>query len=226
VRADDVSCEPDLCAWIVHPAETWSNLAFFAVAAVLLVRYGRADRRLPVSRLPWIVIAIGAGSVAFHASMIRWLHVVDVAAIFLLTAFLLAAYLQHADLVGPNLLPASFLALLAAGAALAVVDPRLGYIAIAAQGAAILCLAWRLPARGPGLELVGAITFNQGAAVALWLDKGQIACFEGPFAHVVQPHSFWHVFSALSLFFLYRYERRVERALVATPRSAGLTRGR
>jgi hypothetical protein len=42
VRADDVGCEPDLCAWIVHPAEAWSNLAFFAVAAVLLARYGRA----------------------------------------------------------------------------------------------------------------------------------------------------------------------------------------
>src|SRR5262249_17268590 len=148
VRADDVGCEPDLCAWIVHPAETWSNLAFFAVGAVLLARYGRPDRPLPAAWLPWVVIAVGIGSFSFHASMIRWVVVADVAAIFLLTAFLLAAYLQHAGLAGPSWLIVSFLALLAAGVALAVVDPRLGYVGVAAQGIAILGLGWRLPVRG------------------------------------------------------------------------------
>lgn len=220
VRADDIGCEPDRCAWIVHPAEAWSNLAFFAVAAVLLVLYGRADRKLPVAWLPWIVVVIGGGSFAFHASMVRWLLVADVAAIFLLTAFLLAAYLQHAGLVGPSRLAASLLALLAVGTGLAVVDARLGYIGVAAQGAAILILAWRLPVRGPRLDLVGAITFNQAAAVALWIDKGQVACFGGALVHVVQLHSFWHIFSAVSLLFVYRYERQIERALLTAPRTA------
>ena len=219
-RADDVGCEPDLCAWIVHPAEAWSNLAFFAVAAVLVIRYGWADRHLSVAWLPWIVVAIGVGSAAFHASMVHWLHVADVAAIFLFTGFLLAAYLEHAGFVGASWFPASFLALVAAGAALAFADPRLGYIGIAAQGAAILWLAWRLPMRGPRRELVGAITLNQAAAVALWMDKGQIACARGALVHVVQPHSFWHILSALSLLVFYRYERQVERALVGTARAA------
>lgn len=218
--ADDVGCEPSVCGWIVHPAETWSNVVFFLVGAALLVRYGRTDRNLPVAWMPWIVIAIGAGSFAFHASMIRWLLVADVAAIFLLTAFLLAAYLQHAGLVGRGRLPSSILALLAGGVALAVVDPRLGYVGVAAQGVATLCLAWRLPVRGRGLDLVGAITFNQAAAVSLWLDKGRVACVGGAFAHIVQPHSFWHILSALSLFFVYRYEREVEHALVTAARVA------
>ena len=212
-RADDVGCEPDLCAWIVHPAETWSNLAFFVVAAFLLVRYGRADRTLPVAWLPWIIVAIGVGSSAFHASMVHWLHVADVAAIFLLTGFLLAAYLQNAGLVGSSWFAGSFLALVAAGAAVAFADPHLGFLAITAQGAAVLWLGWRLPTRGPSRVLIGAIVLNQVAAVALWLDKGQLVCTRGPLAHVVQPHSLWHVLAALSLLFLYRYERQVERAL-------------
>jgi len=212
-RAQDVGCELDLCAWIVHPAETWSNLAFFAVAAVLVVRYRRADRTLPVAWLPWIVLAIGVGSFAFHASMVHWLHAADVAAIFLFTGFLLAAFLQHAELIDPSRFTACFLALVSGGAVLAFVDPRLGWIGIAVQGVFILWLAWRLPTRGPRPDLVAAIALNQVAAVALWLDKGQVACVRGALGHVVQPHSFWHILSALSLIFFYRYEREIEHTL-------------
>lgn len=209
-RAADVGCEPDLCAWVVHPAEAWSNLAFIAVAAGLVARYGRADRQLPVAWFPWIVAAIGVGSAAFHASMIHWLHAVDLAAIFLFTGFLLAANLQHAGLVGARRFRACFLVLASGGTALAFADPWLGTIGIAAQGCAILWLAWRIPTRGPRRELVAAIALNQVAAVTLWLDKGQVFCTRGVLAHVVQPHSFWHILSALSLLFFYRYERQIE----------------
>jgi hypothetical protein len=211
-RAADVGCEPDLCAWVVHPAEAWSNLAFFAVAAGLIVRYGRADRGLPVAWLPWIIMVIGAGSFAFHTSMTHWLHTADVAAIFLLTGFLLATYLQRTGMVPENRFGASFLTWIAAGAVLALWNPWLGFVGIAVQGLAVLWLAWRLPRRGPGWDLVAAIALNQAAAAALWLDKAQVACAEGALTHVVQPHSLWHVLSALSLLFVYRYERRVERA--------------
>jgi len=211
-RARDVTCEPDLCAWIVHPAEAWSNVAFFAVAAALVARYGRADRGLSVAWFPWIVVAIGLGSFAFHASMVQWLHATDVAAIFLFTGFLLASYLRHAGLIAPSRFGACFLALVCGGAGLAFVDPRLGWLGIATQGAAVLWLALHVPVRGPRRDLVGAIALNQLAAVAFWMDQGQIACARGALAHVVQPHSFWHVLSALSLVFFYRYERVVGRA--------------
>lgn len=127
VPAADVGCEPARCAWIVHPAEAWSNVAFLVVGGALLFWYGQTDRKLP-------------------------------------------------GVVGPARLSTTFLALLAAGVAL--------------------------------------------AAVTLWLDKGRVARVGGALAHVVQPHSFWHVLSALSLFFVYRYERRVEHALAATARAA------
>jgi hypothetical protein len=210
-RALDVGCEPDLCAWIVHPAETWSNLAFVAVAAVLVSRYGRADRGLPVAWFPWLVVVIGASSAAFHASMVHWLHALDLAAIFLFTGFMLAANLQNAGTIAAKRFGVTFLALAAGGAALAFTDPWLATIGVAVQGfAAILWLAWRLPVRAPRREALAAIGLNQAAAVTLWLDKGQPLCASGVLAHMVQPHSFWHILSALSLLFYYRYERHVE----------------
>lgn len=212
-RAQDVGCEPDVCAWIVHPAEAWSNLAFFAVALALIVRHGRADHGLPVAWFPWIVVAIGFGSFAFHASMIHWFHAADVAAIFLFTAFLLAAYLQHAGLTKPKHFVVWFVAFLSGGLVLTVVDPRLGWGGIAAQGAAFLWVAWRLPVGGSRRTLIAALALNQAAAAALWLDKGQVACVRGALGHVVQPHSFWHVLSALSLAYFCRYEREIEHRL-------------
>lgn len=212
-RAEDVGCEADLCAWIVHPAEAWSNLAFIAVAVGLVVCYGRADRRLPVAWFPAIVAAIGVGSFAFHASMAYWLHAADLAAIFLFSGFLLAANLQHVGLIRASRFPACFLVLAAGGVGLAVASPRLAWIGIAAEGVAILWLAWRISARGPRPDLLAAIALNQVAAVALWLDKFQVVCVGGVFGHVLQPHSFWHVLSALSLLFFYRYERQLEHAL-------------
>jgi len=163
-----------------------------------------------VAWLPWIVAAIGVGSTAFHASMVHWLHAVDLAAIFLLTGFLLSAHLQRAGWIGARQFPACFLLLASGGAALALVDPWIGTAGIAAQGVAILWLVWRSPTPGPGRELVAAIALNQIAALALWLDKGQLLCSRGALAHVVQPHAFWHVLSALSLLFLYRWERGIE----------------
>jgi hypothetical protein len=214
-RAEYVGCEPDLCAWIVHPAETWSNLAFIAVAAALIVRYGRTDRHLAVAWFPFIVIGIGIASAAFHASLMYWLHAVDLAAIFVLTGFLLAANLRHAGMIGADRFPVVFLILAAAGTALAFADQGqaltwLVIIVIAGQGCAIVWSAWRIPARGPRRELVAAIALNQVAAVALWLDRGHVLCTGGVLTHVVQPHSFWHIVSALSLLFFYRYERAVE----------------
>jgi hypothetical protein len=217
-RADYTSCEPDLCGWIVHPAETWSNLALVVVAGWLFLRYGKADRRLPVAWLPLIIVAIGVLSAAFHASLSYWLQAMDLAAIFLFTGFLLAVNLRHVGLIGRDRFAASFLVLAVGGAALALVDARLGYLGIAAQGVAILWSYWRIPARGSRLDLGAAIALNQGAALALWLDHARIACVQGRLAHVVQPHSFWHVLSALTLVYFYRYQRAVDGARRPTGR--------
>ena len=145
--------------------------------------------------------------------MVHWLQTADLTAIFVLTSFLLAAYLERASLVRPSRFPGSFLALVAAGGALAIANPWTGYLGIAVQGTAVLWLAWRLPTRGRRRDLVGFIALNQAAAVMLWLDKGQVACVGGALSHIVQPHSFWHILSAFSLLFLYRYERMIERGV-------------
>ena len=45
----------------------------------------------------------------------------------------------------------------------------------------------------------------------LVLDHGQIGCVHGQLEHIVQPHVGWHLLSAASFTFFYRYERLLER---------------
>jgi hypothetical protein len=212
-RADYSGCEPDLCAWIVHPAETWSNVAAIAVACVLVARYRALDRDLQVRWFPFVILGIGIASAAFHASMVHWFQALDLTAISLFTGFLLAANLCHAGLIKHDRFAGWFFLFAAGGGALGTVDARLGYFALALQGASILWSYSRIPARGLRSDLVAAIALTQVGAAALWLDHAGIACTQGPLAHVVQPHSFWHLMSALSLVFFYRYQRDVERIL-------------
>ena len=59
-------CERELCAWVTNPANTWSNLAYFAFAISMasLARQGARELRLfaPASFL------VGAFSLIYHAS--------------------------------------------------------------------------------------------------------------------------------------------------------------
>lgn len=142
--------------------------------------------------------------------MVHWLHIADVAAIFLFTGFLLAAHLQHTGLIDASRFRSCFLILTAAGATLAFISPRIGWVGIAAQGVAILWLAWRTSAPRARYDLLAAIALNQVGAAALWLDKSQVLCTRGALEHVLQPHSLWHILLALSLLFFYRNERQIE----------------
>ena len=37
-------CEEELCAWVVNPADTWSNLAYIALGAVMIAVAARSPR--------------------------------------------------------------------------------------------------------------------------------------------------------------------------------------
>jgi hypothetical protein len=92
-------CEPSLCVWIVHPAETWSNRAYLAAATLVVVRSEVGDCKLPARWLSLSILIVGLASAGFHASMLYWLQALDITAIAVLIAFLLSIALQRAGLV-------------------------------------------------------------------------------------------------------------------------------
>jgi hypothetical protein len=142
--------------------------------------------------------------------MIYWLQVLDLAAISLFIAYLLSASLRRSWLVSDFRRP--FILFTLAGVLLPFVDPRLGYANLAAQGTAVATL-WSpalFSAAHQRRDLLSAAVVLGAGLVALILDFRQVACVPGALGHVLQPHAFWHLFSALLLFYLYRHERHLE----------------
>ena len=210
-RATLGTCEPDVAGWIVHPAETVSSLSYLAVAVALWLRYRQADHRLPVRFLPTVVSSIGLASLLFHASSRAPFQTLDLAVITLFTGYFLAASLVHRCYVTPPRLRRLVVVLAALGAAAPQIHLALGFAMVTLQAAAVLWI-WRGPWLGEARRDARRATWLLvPGAVLLGLDHAGIGCVGQALEHVVQPHAAWHVVSAMSVWYLYRAERLLER---------------
>jgi len=96
-------CEADLCGWIVHPADTVSNLGYFIVAIVLF-RLVKRDKKLGLFMLPVSALAVAIGSTLFHATNTFWGEFLDVSSMFMFSAFFIAKNAARLGLKRPKLL--------------------------------------------------------------------------------------------------------------------------
>ena len=200
-------CEQELCALVVNPANTWSNLAYLALGLWMwrdARRRGRADLRLfgPAS------VAVGVFSLLYHASYTWLLQFFDFVGMFAFCFVVLARNARRLGWVDARGEPRFFLAGVAASSALV---PPLFAASIPIQGTVALCIgaalgqeAWlRRGEREPlpraywlGLALLGA------AALCSLLDVTRVWCRPTSW---LQGHAVWHVLSALSLLAFYRF---------------------
>jgi hypothetical protein len=202
-------CEEELCAWIVNPADTWSNLAYVVLGLFMwwaARRAGRSDLRLfgPAS------IAVGVFSFAYHASYTWLLQFFDFASMFLFCFLVIARNASRLGWIEPRH-ELRFLVLGVAGSSALV--PLLFELGIPIQLSVAACIAvaigqevWlrrQTPGApwprsyGLGLALLAA------AGVCSALDVTRVAC--DPTDHVLQGHAAWHVLSALSLLAFFRF---------------------
>lgn len=209
-RPDIHHCETNLAGWIAAPADTWSNLAYLAAGAWLLTR-----PRGPGRTLGAIAVAVGACSFAFHASYTYQGQVLDFAAMFLMTGWLLArgavraAWLTAdreaaawAALVGVSL--TAFAALHAAGLPVQTV--------MLAHALAVIALEARLDlsrtSPGPRAPLAAAVGLV-AAAYACWhLDHSDRFC--APDGHLFQWHAVWHCLTAAAFLPLAAFHETVQ----------------
>jgi hypothetical protein len=198
-------CEEELCAFIVNPADTWSNLVYVALGLWMWrAARGRSDLRLfgPAG------VAVGVLSFAYHASYTWALQFFDFVGMFLFCFTVIARNAVRLGWVSPAR-ETRFFALGVAGASALVpllfetgVPIQLtvaACIAVAlAQEAALRRGAPPLPrAYGLGLALLGL------AGVASALDVTRVAC--DPQNHWLQGHALWHVLSAFALLAFFRF---------------------
>ena len=217
-RAVLETCEPDVAGWIVHPAETATALAYLVAALLIWTTSRPEDRQLPIGRFPAVIVVVGLASMLFHASFAATLQRVDLAAIFLVTGYLLAATLVSGGFVGRWAFPRSVLAFAGVCSLLPFLRLWLGFAGVAVQSVAVLMLLRRRPAgSAASSDYRVAVTLILPGVALLVLDHAGMACQGGGLAHIFQPHAVWHLLSAAALFFIYRAQREFERVRVTMP---------
>ena len=209
-RATLDTCEPDVCGAIVHPAETASALAYVIVALIVWRRYREADCRIPARHLPGIVAIIGQTSGLFHASVTALFHALDLGVIFLLIGYLLTAQLVHRGQVAESNFPTVVVLFSIGGGLLPFLHLWLGFVGLVLGGVLVLWRANGITLKGTRADYRTAVGLFLPGLVLLLSDHGQIGCFRGRLEHFVQPHAIWHLLSATSFYFFYRYQRAIE----------------
>lgn len=204
-----VQSEAALHRLIREPQNTWSNLAFVAGGAYLLLFIRRSRSRLVGA----ILIGVGMASFMYHAAASRPIRNYDVGAMYAVlgvTALLcLGVFLpRFARWLDQRALVAGVLCV--AAAAIVTVERNwrvwgvkpfalliVTEVASAVLIGTLLFVAWRTPRRDVRIAIALSLGFYTIAAACHTGDRpGSWLCVPG---YWIQPHAVWHVLSAAAL---------------------------
>ncbi len=208
IAAGDCSCEAFAAGFVVQPINTASNSALVLAGLGLLwmLAGGVADRgrRLLYAAL---VIGLGVGSAAFHASMTEWGGWMDLLGIHLFLGFVLALDIADLGLRSDRWIYVTLaVGGIVAGVLLWFMDNGLGRYSAAALVVAIAGAEWRIARRGLrprrrwlwlalGLFGIGLVLQLLGRGGGAWCDPDR----------VLQAHAVWHFVAAGGAVALARY---------------------
>jgi hypothetical protein len=198
-------CERQLCAWIREPANTWSNLAFIIVGIMIIAECKKSN--LPQKVLGFFAILLGLMSGFYHASGTLVGEIVDFSSMFLISVYLISA--NYARLYGwtqkKSTLSAIALGLLTI--AILVIEPLSGSFLFAGQVTWFVALEfviWRKSTVKPSYKWFVFSFIALQSAFLIWnLDRLKIICY--PDFHWVNGHAIWHVLTATSLWFIFKF---------------------
>jgi len=221
-------CEAHVCERIVAPAETWSNLAYFLVGTVLLIRGlrlpTRRGLRLPTrrglaeveTRFGIYAVLIGICSSLFHASYTYVFETADLAAMnFIGVEMVIQALKRLRWMKGHS--PIALGSILFVGALLLLLgtvgtDRLFVFGAFVAGVLGLEALVFvrerRRGKTGDYRNLVLSVGLFAVAAIFWKLDQSRMVC--APDRHWFSGHAAWHVVNAgcfltLSSFYRKRY---------------------
>ena len=207
-------CEANLSSWIAAPANTWSNIAYFAVAALIMTRSSRRGA-LSARGLGPVLIAVGGCSFFFHASYTFAGQVLDYAGMFLLLGWALARALARDRRLGTKnavrfwagLVLASLAALFALHAASRGIQTI-----VLVQSLILAALEIRLmivKRDAPSYASFWMMQLLLIAAYVCWnLDHTDFAC--NPDNHWLQFHAIWHILTAGAFVAAWRFHEGID----------------
>ena len=204
---DDCFCEAIHAGLVRQPANTWSSLAFVAVAVWVAFRQRTrvSGRPSPLPGAEGVLLAVsmllvGLGSAFYHASLTFVGQVVDVSGMYFIATFILLHRLAPRWRLSASLSVLAFVGVNASLMAAQIAVPSLRRVAFGVLLASALVVEWRASRAGRPWLVLGAGLMV--AAFAIWvLDLRRIACAPESF---LQGHALWHLLGAAAAMALFR----------------------
>jgi hypothetical protein len=200
-----VTCEESLCSWIRQPLNTYSNIGLFVVA-IYLFHIWRAGGRKSDFDFGLLTLFIGGSSAIAHASQIRFFGFFDYASQFVLFAYLIVFSLhRYRPLKKASRWSLAtlivFLSILPQ-----IINKKSGLYVFGIIATIFLILEWINLKRASEIlcrALYKSLLFFAMAFTCFVLDSTRLVCF--PNNHFFQLHAFWHIFVAVSVFYIAQF---------------------
>ena len=202
-------CEEPINAWIRTPANTWSNFAFVIVGIFLLVKYKRQLKENPLLKIiPIGAIIAGVCSFIYHASYSFELLILDIIGMWVILSFIISMNFKRLFAIQRKTFWFLYLCFI-----VVPIIPML--IFKGGTGSILFCIFFLLallleiPIRKQKHDVQTykyfflMIAIQMIAAIFWVLDQQGIIC--NPQSHFFQGHMLWHMFNAISMFFLYKH---------------------
>lgn len=213
-------CEERLCALIVEPANTWSNIGYLIVG-IIIALHSKKHSKSSFHFFSVTSVYLFIGSSLFHATGTFWGEVLDLSAMFMLSLAMLTINLKRWFHLKLRLTYAVFLLSFVASVILLLIFKPIGILLFSAQVIVALSLElllWKrqIMPQAKYKTLLKAFTFF-GIAFFFWiLDISKIMCI--PTNHYFTGHSAWHLLNAATIYYLYLfYEPLIKDSLSMAP---------
>ena len=199
-------CERQLCEWIREPANTWSNLAYVFIGALLFFQ-SRQKNAPHLGLLAAFTILVGLMSGFYHASGSFLGEVLDFSSMFIMTTYTVCANLARLYGWSYQRLRAVAVVTLLSSIALLVVFEKIGIEIFAFQMTLTFLLEWRiirLNQSPANYKPLAGFVVSFSTAYIIWnLDQRHIVCY--PDFHWMNGHAIWHVLTAVGIWFIYHF---------------------
>ena len=210
-------CEETLCQVISEPANTWSNLAYIIVFAIMF----KMTRKLNSKTLrytPYAMLIMGLGSFFYHASNNYLSQVIDFIGMFFFVHWLIGLNFMRAKVFNLNKTKKYYIGFMLLNCiVMHILYINMINFQFLIVIAVVLILYTEYLARKNNSKpesskflyagLVGIIIAESFSI----MDITRVMC--NPENHVIQGHAIWHVTSSIALFLAFLYFSQFDKEL-------------
>lgn len=204
-------CEEQLCSWIREPANTFSNTAYVIVGILILIN-ARKFTYPHLRMLGWFSILLGFMSAFYHATSSFFGEVLDYSSMFLISAYVLVANLSRLLVWSPRRVAISAITLFTISVIGLVQFRTVGAVFFFVQITAAVIVEVVLRKRVSPKPDQRSMWTSLGLLLFAWgiwsLDTHRIVC--DPTNHFINGHAIWHVLTAVSIWFLFKFYSQFE----------------